>query len=328
MERDGVLRFYSVSHNRQFKKADCFVLTYNGEVWLIDGGVSGSTHALGFLLELRRKLYSKNKQNFFDTDAKLKVNIFISHFHGDHVDALIESVLPSPYIDIGKVFCSQPSYADEKFSDPLKNGDFHQRRILRSILDSNHPNHTFTEIPFGAENVTSFTTETDSEYEVAFTLYPMLFSPAKESYLLHMFELYGADSEGIKKHTYTYALNAASLWLHVRHKENTFLFTGDSMKRREDSTDESCDLMHSTYRDKIGEVTVLKYVHHGYVRDAAAHLMASFNPKYLLETSELSTGCKAVAERYPDAEIIYVNSSLQSKLFSSFPNGHITLEDF
>ncbi len=328
MEKDNTLRLYSVSHMHQFKKADCFVLTYNGEIWIVDGGPAGSTHALGFLLELRRSLLNKKEKHlFFDTELKLRINIFVSHFHSDHVEALIESVIPSPYIDVERVICAEPCISDCEFTKGLSNGDVFYREQMYAKLKSHHPRHTVTEIPFGKENTLRFSTLTDSENEAEFTVYPLPFSPAREDYLCRMLDFYSENGERLTKNSYIYVLNAASLWLHVRHGKNTFLLTGDSMKRRDDINDESLDIMYREYGEEIGELSVLKYVHHGYKRDPAAPIMASFKPKHLIDTCELATGGQKVKELFPDSEINCLNTALCGKLFRSLPDGTLTLEN-
>ncbi len=326
-EKDNTLRFWSVGHLHQHKKADCSVIAYNGEVWMIDAGIGGSTHAAGFLLEYRKKLLNGGNKRWMSRDAKLRVNLIITHFHNDHVEALIESILVSPYIDIGEVYCAGRCRLDPKYDGLSKNGDYFYRDTVYALLDELHPSHILHEIPFGKENTVRFTTHTDSENEVGLTVYPMTFNPSSPEFLDYMFRLYAENGEPVPRHAYTYVLNSASLWVKVSFGKSSLLFTGDSMKRRDDKDDECMDHMLNAYKEDIGEVTLVKYPHHGYVRDPAAPGVLSFNPEYVLDTCEYATGCSKIKELYPETEIKLMNSALSTLLFSAEYDGPLTVEE-
>lgn len=325
---DGKLRVYSVSHGKHITKSDCFVISYGHELYLIDGGISGSFHALDFLLDLRKSYLGNRKDLYLDSDCKLRINLFISHFHNDHVEALIESVLVSPYLDFGDVYYPEECGTDKKYNKLARNGDIIYRPAILKLLKQLHPNHKTNMIPFGSENVLSFNTNTGLTEEVKFTVCPLPFDPGTHDYLEFMIDSYGDENGRIERNASTYTLNAASLWVHAKLGKVSFLFTGDTMKRRDDLPNEANDFMIAAYRDLLGDTTVVKYIHHGYIRDTGAKAMMSFDPEYILVTTQHATAEAAIRAIDPDTKIKFVNSALESIKFVCDADGNIETASF
>lgn len=315
MPLDAGLRVWAVGHSEDIKKADCFVITYGNEVYLIDGGIHGSYHAIKFLLDFRRKLTNKNLAMAIDSDWKLKLNLVISHFHNDHVEALIESILTSPYLEFGNVYVPDICGVPEHFNEIAKNGDRYYRTKIYELLDKYHPNHKVHVIPFGKENVLRFKSSTGLDKEVDFTVYPLPFDPGEPDYLEFMIESYKKDGVRMDFHAYTYTLNAASIWLKAEFAGRSFLFTGDTMKRMTDLSNEALDFMLEAYRDEVYGVDVLKYIHHGFARDAAARDMLSLDPKYILLSTQLATAKEAMLAIDPDTKAEIINCCFNTYKF-------------
>lgn len=323
MPLDAGLRVWAVGHSEDVKKADCFVLTYGNEVYLIDGGIHGSYHAIKFLLDFRRRLTNKNLAMAIDSECKLKINLVVSHFHNDHVEALIESILPSPYLEFDNVYLPEVCGVPEHFNEIAKNGDRYYRNKLYELLDKYHPNHKIHIVPFGKENVLRFRSRTGLEKEVDFTIYPLPFDPGKADYLEFMIESYKKDGVRMDFHAYTYALNAASIWFKAEFASRSFLFTGDTMKRRTELKNEALDFMLEAYREDIGDIDVLKYIHHGHARDAAAEGMLSLNPKYILLSTQIATAREAMLALAPDTKAEILNCGIETYKFVVSDDGEL-----
>ena len=326
MPLDAGLRVWAVGHSEDVKKADCFVLTYGNEVYLIDGGIHGSYHAIKFLLDFRRRLTNKDLAMAIDSNWKLKLNLVVSHFHNDHVEALIESILPSPYLEFDNVYLPEVCGVPEHFNEIAKNGDRYYRNKLYELLDKYHPTHKIHIVPFGKESVLRFKSQTGLAKEVDFTVYPLPCDPGEADYLEYMIESYKKDGVRMEFHAYTYALNAASIWLKAEFAGRSFLFTGDTMKRRTDLPDEALDLMLDAYRDDVYGVDVLKYIHHGFARDAAAEAMLSLDPKYVILSTQLATAREAMLAIDPDTKAEIINCGLETYKFVVSDDGDLNVK--
>ena len=115
----------------------------------------------------------------------------------------------------------------------------------------------------------------------------------------------------------TQAVNNSSDWFHVRYGERTFLFTGDNVKKREKRNDESADRMTARYLPILGKADVVKYIQHGYKRDAGAVDMMAFDPRYVIIGAEDSTGGEAIRQKHPQNSVKIVNFATQSYVFST-----------
>jgi len=316
--QNGKLKVYFIGHSENVQKADAFVVCYNGEVYLIDGGHTDTYHGLRFLLSLRKKYLKSEKALIHDIDCKLRVNLIVSHFHVDHVEALIAGIATNAFIDFANVYLPGAVTIPDEYKKLTRNSDKAYRPYLEKIIKKLHPRASIITIPYSADSVTDI-----SCGDLSATIYPFPFDPASEEYLAYMCELYAKqalEKNGIadsRTKASTYALNAGSLWVRFALGSNSFLFTGDTMKKTdgEDGKNEAVDVMMRTYKDRIGKVTVLKYVHHGYARDTAAPYMLEFEPEYIILTTQIATAEDAVRAIDPDTKAVFVNSGLQTVLF-------------
>ena len=76
-------------------------------------------------------------------------------------------------------------------------------------------------------------------------------------------------------------------------------------------------------REDIGDIDVLKYVHHGFARDAAAEDMLSFNSKYILLSTQLATAKEAMLAIEPDTRSEILNCGLDTYKFAVNDDGEL-----
>lgn len=324
---DGRLRVFSVGHAEHVQKADAFVICYDKEIYLIDGGHANTYHGLEFLLSLRKKYLKGKKDLIRDIDCKLRINLIISHFHVDHVAATVDSITTSAFIDVADVYVPEECMIPREYLEFSDGNDQKYRYPLMKVLEELHPRSLVNNVRYSEDSVIEL-----SHGDLEVTIYPFPFDPCKESYLKFMCDLYATlnkDENGNLPDTrpkfMTYALNAGSMWVRFKLGENSFLFTGDTMKRIVECDGEGLDIMMKTYKERIGKVTVLKYVHHGHARGAAAGQMLSFDPEYILLTTQIATADQTIKNRFPESEARIVNSGLETVLFECDKDTGVTL---
>ena len=91
----------------------------------------------------------------------------------------------------------------------------------------------------------------------------------------------------------------------------------DTVKKNKSVGYEMVEEMIDAYASVLGQVDVVKYIHHGYKRNAAAAAMMSFDPRYVVVTAEIATGNDVIRERYPDSDVKLINCGLQTYVFES-----------
>ena len=112
------------------------------------------------------------------------------------------------------------------------------------------------------------------------------------------------------------AVNACSMWVHLRFGQHTFLFTGDTIKRCAHLY-EALDEMTDAYADFIGHVTVLKFPHHGFKRDEGVADMLRFTPDYMVMTTEHATAPERIAQDFPDCSSTIINCGNTTYIFET-----------
>ena len=88
--------------------------------------------------------------------------------------------------------------------------------------------------------------------------------------------------------------------VHIRLGENSFLITGDTMKKFDDNNVEAVDEMLTLYAEEYSPVTVLKYVHHGHARQTSADCMLALKPQNLIFTAYEPNCVGYMMKKYPD----------------------------
>lgn len=311
--RDGMLRVHMIGHGSEPKKSDAFLLEYNGTFIMIDGGLENCDASLRYLLEIRRTLLSGHEELIDDPTCRLKLDIMVSHFHSDHVGALYTMVFPSPYLEIGKLYMPPHCRLDERYG---LCGDVKYRPLLERAMTAYQPQTETVSYGFGVESSFSLSMFSGDPTAPVVTVCPAWINSADEGRIARMIETrFQGDEQNAN--IATMVMNNNSTWIHVRHGNRTFLFTGDTVKKNKPIGYEMVEEMTEAYASVLGQVDVVKYIHHGYKRNAAADAMMSFQPRYVVVTAEIATGNEVIREKYPDSDVKLINCGVQTYVFES-----------
>lgn len=326
---DGKLKVYSLAHPKRIQKSDAFVIICGKEVYLIDGGATTSTHTLKFLLSVRKKWLSKNKKKIVDPNRKLRINPIVSHFHGDHMEALIETIISCPYIEFGNVYVPDIAIGPEHFNKTSNNGDVIYRPPFMELISHYQPNCKLHVLPYSKDAVISQDHDMGNGKQVKIDIMPFPFNPSLDEYIDYIHEIYPSVDPRFEGHVNTYITNAASMWVKIVYQGKSFLFTGDSTKKDPAATWESADIMLDTYKELITDITVMKYYHHGQARDPGAPSVIAIDPEYVIMTTQVkATAEKAIRKIDPNTKINFVNSAFESAAFMVSEDGELSLERF
>ncbi len=314
--RDDMLRVHMIAHGEEPPKSDAFLLAYNGQYLLIDGGMVNCPASLAYIMEIRRDLLSGHEELLADTDCRLKISIMISHCHRDHVGALITHVLPSPYLEVESIYLPAYSALPERYGITGTNGDTKYRPLLCEAWETYQPNIKVSTHDFGVENRFSFRMIEGDETSPLLTICPPCHDYGEQPRLDHLVNIY-CEGNHDDPRVATLVINNTSDWLHVRHGHHSFLFTGDTTKKLETPTLEMAQEMTDAYLPILGHIDVLKYVHHGYARNAAAVDMMRFTPAYVIISAKIGTGGEVIRRLYPDDPVKLINCGTLTYIFET-----------
>ncbi|MBQ7320768.1 MAG: hypothetical protein IJW99_01600 [Clostridia bacterium] len=314
-KKDGILRVHFIGHDDP-PKSDAFLWEYNGTYYLIDGGVDTNDYALQYLLRIRRELLGGRPELIGDASCKLKITSMASHCHVDHIGALFASVFPSPYIEVDSFYVPPASQMDPHYNLKDTNGDEKYRPRLDAALREFQPQAKVITHAFGAENRFCFRMVEGDERSPLITVCPAYLDYGIGEKMAHLVDIY-CDGDRDDRKIAILAVNNCSDWFHVRHGERTFLFTGDTTKKLPVPTEEMAGEMTDVYLPIFGQVDVVKYVHHGYARDAAAPDMMRFDPQYVVISARIGTGAKVIRHLFPESPVRLINSGEQTYVFST-----------
>ncbi len=300
-----------ISQRGQSLCSDAFLFDADGSVVLLDSGLPELPYAKERILELR-KSYLKDSPSLCDDESvKIRVTWIASHMHTDHVGAFIEDIVKCPYIHIEKVFLPpETSYFPP--SEGKEFADFLYRKKIAENLRTYQKEAEVITIPFSKEEL-SF-----SSGGVSFSLLPPPIdwgSAERVSYSEKVYEgIFYTEEIGV--------LNSNSMWLLAEYENVRFLFTGDSIKKTL-GKEESFDLMLSVWKDRIKDIDVLKYPHHGIMRDEAAEAVLSLNAKYIVYNAIGATAPDALRKIRPsiDENTTLLSSADEDVVFSVSSDG-------
>lgn len=306
--KEPILRLHCISHRTlPNEKSDAFLFEYCGEFYLIDGGLFEATYVVDYLLGVRRSLLKDHPELVDDPSCKLRLNSIVSHFHEDHVGALIGKLIPNPFFEFGAFYLPPDAAVAPEYAVPKKDGDEKLRPMFRAALDAlPEKRYTVRDIPFGKEHRFTVSTESGTGREVTFTFLPPVRDLGEKWYLDYLYADYCPEGEGAWRMPVA-AVNNASVWVLAEFGGRKFLFTGDTMKREKHLHSEGLEYMMEAYAEEIGTVDVLKFVHHGFARNHALRAMMSFEPSLLLVSKTDSKIAERKEKRYPDAPTEVLN---------------------
>ncbi len=285
-------------------KQDGFVFTYNNEILVLDGGAknTGDDSVYTYLLNLRKSLLPDGVDEN-DTDYRLKITSVISHFHTDHVNTYSYDIIPSPYIDVEKVYITQQSVFEDtelySVCDPYyyADGVIETKGRLRFLdtLNEHSPDTLIVYVPFG-ETMQIKSTDGNLVFD--------LFAPSEDwgtpENAQHLLDIYydGGRKDDTAVDFPKAVVNSNSMWIKVTFGDRTMLFTGDVMKKAKNAYSpdsenyirEPFDVMLSYYAEKCGEdvfdTDIVKFPHHGQVRPAASKgVFEVFTPEFIICTA-------------------------------------------
>lgn len=306
---DDVLRINCISHPG-VKKSDAFIFALNGKFILHDGGMKGTRHALEHLLALR-EAYCPGGVLHFDW--------FISHYHVDHVCAVIENILRD------ERFCVDTVVLPPRNALPkdMIQGDSKYAPLIDAALSECHPNARRIQVPYFSDSpVTMLYDFGGAQIEIL----PPDTDWAKPRELYELIARGYFDTDDIyEPKVPTSVGNAASIWLIIRHGGKKILFTGDSMKRTRKIEEESVDRMYALYRDKIGSPDIAKWPHHGMARDCADNVMHAMDPEYIITTTVIESASVQYNKVFPGNRAKFFNSAEADLIISVTADGRIDL---
>lgn len=254
------------------KKSDAFYLMNtdeNGfELFLIDGGTdTGRCHEE--LLSLRSEILTQAglADEIKNTRYKLELTLLISHFHGDHVKELFSNLLPDK-----KHFTVKAAYYPACTCLPMDGtynnsniGDFKFRPQVIQELNTYQKQAQQIEVPYGEKM--------DIETRLGhIRLYGASEDWGTEENLRRVAELYYPTESQMYEEVSTAVLNSNSMWVRAEYGGNSILFTGDTMKKREDDNDEGLERMIAYYGEELRS-NIIKFPHHGQSRNPACPLV-------------------------------------------------------
>lgn len=313
--RDGRLYVYCLHHEESVFKADSYVFILDGSVWLLDGGMKNSYVTRDFLAELRREWLALGGLDESST-LKLKMDWFVSHFHIDHVSATIETLLPDSRFEFGTMYLPPITALDNAYCPDGSNGNGdvkYRPRLQKALQKYGTGEEKIVQFEFGMQNITDIF---DDSGKLQMTVYPPIADAGLGERLeYNINEYWGGDRT--YKAIPTVVVNSNSNWLRLKFGKHSFLFTGDTMKREAYLDLESANEMVAAYHDIIGNVDVIKHVHHGYRRDDAASLMMSFEPSHVIFSCREEGASATYRRDYPDSPVKLHNCAAEDVVFVS-----------
>lgn len=267
-------------------KSDGFAVVAGNAVLTVDGGREGDHGVLNFLLELRRKWLKDHTELIENEQAKLAVNMMLTHGHKDHLPAVWETVR-HPFIKVEQVWYPPRAAMADLGTNKLLTFYENQYRTLREEL----PDTQFTEMTFGEHRSLPLG---NARLD--------LYAPPNDWTAGEYFEIICRENESLKNKNREVtdsngALNNNSIWGKLTYQGQTVLFTGD--QRDTPLALESIFHHHGAEQFKCD---ILKYIHHGSDRysqlltdtaRAKIHVFscpyAEINPKALKACKEYGT---------------------------------------
>lgn len=252
-------------------KSDAFYImstTKDGmEIILIDGG-RANRHCRNELLDLRREILTRAglADEIEKSTYLLHVTAIISHFHGDHVNELMENIVPySHKIRLDALYYPAATALPRKgeFNNNANDDIMKRYKLLESVKIQYARYCEKHEIPFGE------TLDVPTKLG-QLRLYASPVDWGEGEYLQWMHDYHFAlKPQNIYGGMGTEVLNGNCLWARMAYAGHSILFTGDTNKKFADRTDEAYDLFIRKYGEELRS-DIVKFPHHGRGRDAAA----------------------------------------------------------
>ena len=235
------------------------------EVFLVDGGMPNGT-ALKALLDLRRSLLVKmgKQDEEKNPDYKLRFTSLVTHCHPDHINELVDNVMQSKSFELEDLYLPEatalPTGGDYLDSH---NSDVNERLALLGQVGQFQKQADIHTIPFATKQ------EIPCEGG-KIELYGPVSDWGKGEALRYIIDTYYADAspEKRKNDVPTAVINSNCAWYRFVFQGKSVLFTGDVMKKAQ-RDDEPFDRMLDFYGPQSLRSDIVKYPHHGILRNPA-----------------------------------------------------------
>ena len=288
----------------EVNKQDGFVFSYNGEILVLDGGTknTGDDSVFTYLMNLRKEFLPDGVTES-DENYKLRITAVVSHFHTDHANTYIYDIIPSPYIEIDRIYITEQSVFEKtelyNICDPYYyvDGVIDSKGRLKVLITLAEYSPTTEQVivPFG--EIMQFSSADGKMNFELFAPSEDWGTPERASHLLNVY--YDGGKSGSTAADFPKAVvNSNSMWMKVTFGERTMLFTGDVMKKAKNAympdspnyAEEPFDVMLSYYAEKCGEdvfdCDIVKFPHHGQARAAASKgVFEVFSPEFIICTA-------------------------------------------
>lgn len=237
------------------------------ELFLIDGGRSNK-HCRDELLSLRNEILTRAglTDEIDKSTYLLHITVLISHFHGDHVNELMESIAPHSHkIRVDAVYYPAATKLprDGTYNNDGNDDIMKRYKVLQALKVQYAKYCQMHELPFGE------TLEVPTKLG-SLRLYASPVDWGEGEYLTWMENYhFAAKPQNIYSGMGTEVLNGNCMWARMEYAGHSVLFTGDSNKKFDNRTDESYDLFIQKYGEELRS-DIVKFPHHGRGRDAAS----------------------------------------------------------
>lgn len=299
------LKLHCIYHGENTEpKSDAFLIEYGEKLILVDGGLENSG-AFDYLMKIRQK---RIDEYGFNDSYRLPFSQVISHFHRDHVDCIIDNIIPCPLFEITDIWLPPDPDIDPYYNNEGTDRDEIYRPLMKETLDKYYPELKVNNIPFGKSIIEIFGRD-----DVSVEILP----PVADSAFGERFEnILSVYNNKRSKYIAISVTNSSSIWVLAKKGAKSFLLTGDTTKRK-DELYETFDEMIDNYGEYIGRPNLLKYTHHGVNRDNALRAHLALKPDYLLLTSEISTVPEAFENSGLELDGEIVNCGLKDIIFET-----------
>ena len=312
---DDVLRCCFLAHPN-FIKSDGFIFVLNRTVLIHDGGMVQNRDIYDKLVEIKKSICP---------EKPLELIWVLSHYHPDHIGAIIDYVIGNSLFSFRKIFLPPCCDMTQLFPD---NAESKFKPLLLKMIKDYQPQAKITELMFascGGEPVSFELAHKQLSSVPNKTAKITLFPPDSnwsDPNLMNDIIINGYYDGDVTRPVSTCIINAASLWMLVSYSGRRMLFTGDSMKRTSKIKNESFDRMIELWSEYIGrDLDLLKWPHHGMVRNNALNGVMSMTPSNILVTTVVESASKYTAENCPDCRSVFFNNANKDVCVEIGPDG-------
>ncbi len=316
---DGIMRCCFPAHP-DFKKSDGFLFVLDRTVLIHDSGMRQSRDLYDKMIELKKAMCP---------DQPLEVIWVLSHYHPDHIGAAVDVILPDPAFRFKNIYLPPRCNISDLFPG---NGEERFYALLQELLAEYQPQAEITELKFANEGGVPLSFGIPVCEPAAYNkeaAVVTLFPPDanwSEPHLMNDLIIQGYYDGDATRPVPTCILNSASLWMMITYAGRRMLFTGDSMKRTSSITCESFDRMVEIWSDSIGkDLDLMKWPHHGMIRNNALGGVMSLTPKNILVTTVVETASAFTFERCPDCKSRFFNNAFEDVCVKIGPDGRFEI---